>query len=295
MREEVVRFGPGDGLVGVLALPEPHPASRVTSPLVLLNAGMLHRVGPSRLYVQLARRLAGSGRACLRFDHSGIGDSPARQGRGRFEVYALEEVRAAIDLLQGRLGVQGVLVGGICSAGTTAFRLALDDPRVRGVLCINGGILRDDLLTQDLRYSLAQTHVRLYRRRLLSLRSWLRLLSGRSDLKRIVETLRRRFRSPAERGAASSRAERCAQTLRAELEVLEERDASLLLLLSEGSSELDLQTLVFGPRAGAGDLPPCAEVELLAGTDHVFTPRWSQEYLLQRVEAWCETVSEPGQ
>ena len=69
----------------------------------------------------------------------------------------------------------------------------------------------------------------------------------------------------------------------------------MLLLLSEGSSELDLQTLVFGPRAGAGDLPPCAEVELLAGTDHVFTPRWSQEYLLQRVEAWCETVSEPGQ
>ena len=43
--------------------------------VVLLNAGIIHRIGPNRLYVQLARRLASRGHAVLRFDLAGIGDS----------------------------------------------------------------------------------------------------------------------------------------------------------------------------------------------------------------------------
>lgn len=293
MREELVRFGPGDDLVGVLTLPDGEQRGRVPSPLVLLNAGMLHRVGPSRLYVRLARRLAAGGRACLRLDHSGVGDSPARPDRGRFDQYACEEARAAMDLCQRRLGSESVLVGGVCSAGGTGYRLALEDPRVRGVLCVNASVLREDLLTKDLRYTIAHTHARLYRRRIFSPRSWLRLLTGRSDRGRIAETLRRVLRRPAERSESTGRTEQAGAILCEELSGLEARGTRLLLLLSEGSSELDLQTLVFGPGAGRGVLPASAEVEVLAGADHVFTPRWAQEELIERIERWCGSLADP--
>ena len=72
--ERVHRFG--DGLVGVATLGRPRP--RFATALILLNAGLVHRMGPFRLYVQMARRLAAEGYAVLRFDQSGLGDSPRR-------------------------------------------------------------------------------------------------------------------------------------------------------------------------------------------------------------------------
>ena len=59
-RERVVRVGLGDGLVGILAMPT-QPISPAAPFAVLINSGLIHRVGPSRLHVLLARDLAASG------------------------------------------------------------------------------------------------------------------------------------------------------------------------------------------------------------------------------------------
>ncbi len=48
---------------------------------VLVNAGMVAKSGPWRLYVEVARRLAHAGVATLRFDLGGIGDSRREHGR----------------------------------------------------------------------------------------------------------------------------------------------------------------------------------------------------------------------
>ena len=54
---------------------------RVVGPKILfLSSGNESHIGPNRLWVDLARRLAGRGFSCLRFDLSGIGDSPVRPG-----------------------------------------------------------------------------------------------------------------------------------------------------------------------------------------------------------------------
>src|SRR5690606_40846873 len=52
------------------------PAQGAASPaaLVLLNAGLTHRVGPFRCYVQFARRLASRGTHVFRFDLPRVGD-----------------------------------------------------------------------------------------------------------------------------------------------------------------------------------------------------------------------------
>ena len=78
-REKVVRFGRETKLVGVLS--EPQGGGPVREPMLLLvNSGILHRVGACRFHVRLARRLASEGVSALRFDFSGIGDSEGEGG-----------------------------------------------------------------------------------------------------------------------------------------------------------------------------------------------------------------------
>ena len=78
-REMTVLMGRHKSLVGTLPIVA---ISAVTAPptVVLLNAGIVHRVGPNRMHVLLARALAAAGIPSLRFDMSGIGDSPEPTG-----------------------------------------------------------------------------------------------------------------------------------------------------------------------------------------------------------------------
>jgi len=80
MIERVLRFGDSDNLIGI------HTSSAASSKrpgIVLVNSGVVHRAGPNRLYVNIARQLAAVGYPVLRFDLSGIGDSSPRIGNRR--------------------------------------------------------------------------------------------------------------------------------------------------------------------------------------------------------------------
>jgi len=125
----------GDGLVGVLANPAPG-ATRRDVAVILFNAGMVQRSGPHRGSVQLARALAQRGFPVLRFDQSGLGDSPVPARAAADRRHA--ELRAAMDLLTGETGVRRFVIGGICSAADNAFRLAAVEPRIHGLLMLDG-------------------------------------------------------------------------------------------------------------------------------------------------------------
>ena len=58
MTEEAVLFGTTQSLVGILSQPPREEAPRGLPAVILLNAGIVHRVGPNRLYVRMARELA---------------------------------------------------------------------------------------------------------------------------------------------------------------------------------------------------------------------------------------------
>lgn len=124
----------GDGLAGVLH----HPVSRAggDTAVILMNAGMVQRVGPYRGGLQLARALAAGGFAVLRFDQSGLGDSPVAPGASPSLRH--DELRAAIDLVAARIGARRFVIGGICSAADYGFNLAAAEPRVHGVLLLDG-------------------------------------------------------------------------------------------------------------------------------------------------------------
>lgn len=133
--EKALTFGPDKSLVGVATLPS---SPRDGAPfVVLLNAGLMHRVGPFRMSVELARHLAAHGVGTLRFDLSSIGDSPARPGLSP-EQAAVADCRDAFDLAAERFGATRFVVAGLCTGAMNAHRAALADERVVGMCLLDG-------------------------------------------------------------------------------------------------------------------------------------------------------------
>ena len=123
--EQAVTFGPDATLIGVY---NPAAASADVCCL-LINAGVLHRIGPHRLNVKIARSLAQGGVASLRFDLSGRGDSRATAGTNSYSEQAVHDLRAAMDFVQRNGGPRRFIVFGICSGAVNAFQIAVADPR----------------------------------------------------------------------------------------------------------------------------------------------------------------------
>ena len=96
-RELPVLLGRRKSLVGILTEPQQAAGARERPAVVILNAGIIHRVGPNRLHVQLARALAQAGVTVLRFDMSGIGDSPNRHDVLSPLEAAMADIREALD------------------------------------------------------------------------------------------------------------------------------------------------------------------------------------------------------
>jgi pimeloyl-ACP methyl ester carboxylesterase len=133
VREQALQLGPEGHLVGVLARPEPR---RPGPSVIFLNAGVIHRVGPHRLHVNLARRLATRGVLSLRLDLSGIGDSRPVPGALSFRDSAVADSRAAMDHLAAE-GLDRFVLFGLCSGADNAIATGLADPRVAGLVLID--------------------------------------------------------------------------------------------------------------------------------------------------------------
>src|SRR5262249_11448368 len=114
--------------------------ARELPPILLTSAGTVHRVGPHRFYVTLARRWARLGFRVLRVDLSGIGDSPAGDDgieNGTYPRDGYTDLGAAMDLLAERTGAARFVLAGLCSGGDFAFQMGMRDPRVESVLILN--------------------------------------------------------------------------------------------------------------------------------------------------------------
>jgi pimeloyl-ACP methyl ester carboxylesterase len=140
-RDEVLRLGSEGELVGVVSHPAAGRSRNESQPaVVILNAGVLHRVGPHRLHVALARRLAGLGFTTLRLDLGGIGDSLASSDATTFRESAVADTRLAMTGLGAAAGASRFVIFGVCSGADNAIATALADERVAGIILIDPAV-----------------------------------------------------------------------------------------------------------------------------------------------------------
>jgi pimeloyl-ACP methyl ester carboxylesterase len=129
--ETIARLGAGQRLLGIVTLPA---RRRDDAPACLLmNAGVVHRIGPHRINVKIARALAEVGIASIRIDLSGLGDSPPAPGALHSGEQAVLDLQDAMAHLEQTLGIRRFIVFGLCSGSVHAYLLAQKDDRVVGV------------------------------------------------------------------------------------------------------------------------------------------------------------------
>jgi len=136
---QAIVFGKYDHLVGVANIAQATTKKSTEQvAMILITAGMLHNVGPFRLYVDIANSLETQGISSLRFDISGIGESLGVGSSGKSIERAASEASEAMDYLSKNHGIKKFVVFGLCSGADDSVQTALNDERVIGVITLDG-------------------------------------------------------------------------------------------------------------------------------------------------------------
>ena len=291
--EAALTFGPRGELVGILARPRPGEPGPPDLAVVFLNAGILHRIGPNRMHVRLARAVAALGLPALRMDLPGIGDSRTL-GTG---ASALDEnllaIRAAFDLLESRGVARRFVLFGLCSGAADAFRSACADPRVVGICLVDPPTMfptRKSVLIRVLRW-LARPS------------AWLRLLSGRYGiLERIAGRMRRaRPRPDAGEASEATAAAAPAESTSAVRELVAPAIAGLVdrgvricyVVTGDQRHVYNYRTQLLDSFPGTG-LEKVARLELFPEAVHTFPHESSRVLLEATLGDWLGTTEFPG-
>jgi pimeloyl-ACP methyl ester carboxylesterase len=298
VREEAVLFGTGDSLVGVITDPTEASRGRTPPAFIFLNAGVTHRVGPNRLYVRLARSLASQGFIAMRFDFSGLGDSSVRTDDLPVEQSVIVEVREAMDLLKARRGTEQFILIGICSGATVSFMMAKEDRRVVGAVLINAqGHFHgtDPDRTARLRdRTMARHSWRIALKSSFRAKNLRKALGGQLNpiriLKMMVGLPLRVFSGGGGGGGAGKTSEAPEVDAVQELLALEQRGVRVYHLYCEGDEGLDYFHVVLGDQVESVLAGDGASFEIVRGSNHMFTLRWTQDHLETAVCDWARTL-----
>jgi len=189
--------GPDGPMFGVLSEPV---GERSELTAVLLNAGPQRRIGPNRMWVEIARRWAARGVPALRLDCAGIGDSDgdpsvlARVTEFYRPTYA-EQARAAVQALAQRGLPQRFVLLGLCAGSYWSVQTALADERVARVIMLNPRTLVFD------EWRHARRRTRQLREKALRAQTWRKVLAGEIKVSAHLETgrtlLQRAVSAPA--------------------------------------------------------------------------------------------------
>lgn len=280
MREKAVLLGKAKALVGIVTFPTTDSVADVAQRpgIIFLNSGTLHRVGPNRLYVKLARKFAAMGFLAVRFDLSGIGDSvlPGAATADTNELYA-QDTRAVMDHLAEAHGIKDFILMGLCSGADNAFRIARLDSRVVGVN-----------LLEPFSFPTTGYFASAYKGSLISLRSWKRLLTGQSEVWGILRGLFTFHTSKQVRQLTENWELPPKEEVVADLHALLDRDVSVCFVYAaSGCGQYNYRKLL---QDAVEALPEGhrPRVEVLDGADHLFTLVAHQEWLTDTLCDWID-------
>ena len=279
VRDQVVMIGDRKKLVGIVTQPADYEPG-VRPVCVILNSGIIHRVGHHRMYVTLARKLAAAGYQVLRFDLSGIGDSEGRSDGLPLLDGILADIRQAVAWLTTERRAQRIIMIGLCAGADHALVYAISDPRIAGL------VLLDPSIPRTFGY-----YWRYFARHLLRPKSWLELAVGRG---RFWMTLRKWLaiapEAAFERHRINLNSPEIHDFLRGAYQRIVERQMHCLAIFTSGfphQHNYRRQILDAFPTVRFTDR---LQLEYSAGCDHVFTAEANRNRLFETMMTWVETV-----
>lgn len=308
MKEKVVLFGKTKSLVGILtAPPETEGGSKRSGRgrnrdkgrpgIIFLNSGLLHRVGPNRLYVKMARALASHGFVVLRFDLSGIGDSTTSDNTLPFTERAVAETQDAMNYLTAAQGIGRFILIGICSGANISFKAACRDQRVVAIAPINAPF---HFLSENERlisYVENRHRARCYWKiHAFNPYHWLKVIKGQANYRGIREEIDSQIKKLFSRKQALLSAgghsvldlDTEAEHFKADVNLLAERNVEQMFIYSEVDRGLDYLDVILGKNSREVSEKGKLKVEVIANADHTFTLiRW-QEYLIKLIVNWAD-------
>jgi pimeloyl-ACP methyl ester carboxylesterase len=244
---------------------------------ILLNAGLIHRVGPHRLYVRMARQLASIGYPTLRLDLSNRGDSDVRHDGMSFLDSSLAETRSAMDALKKTVGADRFVLMGICSGAVNSLQVATHDPRVVGAVAIDAPA-----------YPTWQYFLRYYARRLSNPQTWRNTFAGRNKVGRWLRRSTTVVRPRQEDDEFGNVYGDVVMPSRSESEQM------LLRIVDRGVKMIFIHSGVpaYNYRNQFRDAFPrvmkrdAIRVEYISGADHTFTRLRDQDHLVSVISRW---------
>ena len=293
MKEEAVLFGQRQSLVGIITEPPKALQDKTLPAILFLNAGIIHRVGPHRLYVKMARWLASVGFVSLRFDFSGIGDSQAYADDLSVEQSTMNEAQEAMQYLSTTRGMTRFLLIGICSGAGFSFRIACCDARVTGVILINAQAYQPTIGMKVRAYT--RKFARYYWKVILyNPKTWFKVIKKRRHSLRAqsLSTLHS-YSVFARKRALTTHIDSTVEAMR----LLRQRGVDMLSVYSERETGLDYLYITFGKMLEEFRTYEKFTIEVIPHADHIFTLHMNQEALLKVVEAWIHKtyLSNPTQ
>jgi pimeloyl-ACP methyl ester carboxylesterase len=265
VKDVAIQLGDQRGPSAILSLPD---RARSDLAIIILNAGLVHRVGPFRQTVLMARRLASMGFLTMRVDLSGLGYSPARIADTDHQAVS-SDVADAIRYFEEKHDISRFVLCGLCSGALDSHNIAVAFPNVVGAV-----------LLDSFAYPTWKSRLRHYSIRILNSGVWrdwarrrlYRLSSGRGTPE--VGLSIWQARNPS------------LEKYRMELSQLMARRVKLLFVYAGISGVYNYERQIFDCVPAAHDA--LIEVRIISQADHTFTLEQDRNELLDCVSEWFD-------
>lgn len=205
--ESIIQFPNerGELLRGVFHVPESPSQTGLKHLVIFPNGGVMGSEGDYRAHVSMARHLTTAGYHVMRFSPSGLGYSeghiPDCSQKNLYNQIEnglmVVDIKAAVRFAGTVESFSTITLSGICGGAISSFLAAAEIDEVGYVMPIGiPVILDDDVLDYKKRLASLDKHIvlRMYLDKFLSVRSWLRLFLGKSDVATIRSAILALFR-----------------------------------------------------------------------------------------------------
>jgi pimeloyl-ACP methyl ester carboxylesterase len=252
--------------------------------VILLNAGAVYRIGPNRLYVELARTLPDT--LAIRVDQSGLGDSRTRSGDDNvvYSDHAVADVGAVIAWARAK-GAREVAIVGLCSGAYHAIKVALAHA-VETIVPINPlTFFWKPGMPLDFAAFRVTEDANRYKQNLRSAESWKKVLRGQVDLSRVARVVAARAKDALEHRGRDllRRVIPLPDDLGSELLALARKGTRMRFIFAAGEPGRDMLAEQGGSAVTRLERAGKLSIDVIPNADHTFTPRWSHSLFLAAI------------